>query len=99
MRGPSSTPAGTLTDSVRSRVMRPAPPQLGHGSSITSPRPWQLGQVRWIEKKPCAARPGPYPPQVGHCFGFEPALAPEPAQTSQVTEVGILIVAPLPWKA
>ena len=96
---PSSTPAGMLTESVRSRVTRPAPPQFGQGSSMTSPRPWQVGQVRSIEKKPCAARTRPWPPQVGHCRGFEPALAPEPAQASQVIEVGILIVAVLPAKA
>ena len=42
MRVPSSTPAGTLTDRVRSRVTRPAPAQFG--------------QVRSIEKKPCVAR-------------------------------------------
>ena len=36
------------------------------------------------------ARTRPWPPQVGQVFGFEPALAPEPEQTSQVVAVGIL---------
>jgi hypothetical protein len=31
-----------------------------------------------------------------HVVGFEPAFAPEPAQPSQVAEVGSLIVAVLP---
>ena len=37
MRVPSSTPGGTLTDSVRSRVTRPDPLHDGHGSSMTWP--------------------------------------------------------------
>ena len=63
---------------------------------MTSPRPWQFGQVRSMEKKPCVARTRPEPPQVGHCFGFEPGLAPVPEQASQVIEVGILSSAVLP---
>ena len=35
----------------------------------------------------------------GHWRGLEPGLAPEPEQASQVTEVGISIVAVLPVKA
>src|SRR4051794_33715507 len=99
MRVPSSTPAGVLTERGRARVTRPAPPHAGQGSSMTSPRPWQVGQVRSIEKKPCVARTRPWPAQVGHCRGFDPDLAPEPEHASHVTEVGILIVAALPLKA
>ncbi len=99
MRVPSSTPAGTLTDSVRSRVTRPDPAHLSHGLSIVCPRPWQVGQVRSMAKKPCWARTRPWPPHVRQVTGFEPARAPEPEHASQVTEVGILIVAALPWKA
>jgi len=36
------------------------------------------------------------PPQVLQVTGLEPARAPEPAQASQATEVGIRIVAVLP---
>ena len=85
-----------LTESVRSRVSRPAPPQPGQGSSMISPRPWQFGQVLSMEKKPCCALTRPAPPQVGQGFGLEPALAPVPEQTSQVTAVGILSSAILP---
>ena len=60
------------------------------------PRPWQVGQVRSMAKKPCCARTRPWPAQVLQVAGLEPALAPEPAQVSQVTEVGSLIVAFLP---
>ena len=42
-------PAGMLTESFRSSVTRPAPEHSGQGSAITSPRPWQFGQVRSIE--------------------------------------------------
>src|SRR5690349_825804 len=99
MRVPSSTPAGMLTESVRSRVTRPAPPQDAQGSSITSPRPWQFGQVRSMEKNPCVARTLPAPPQVGQVLGLEPDFAPEPEQASQVMEVGIFSSAVVPWKA
>src|SRR5271167_4832899 len=99
MRVPSSTPAGTLTDSVRSRVTRPEPPQRSHGLSIVWPRPWHVGQVLSIAKNPCCARTRPWPAQVLQVVGFDPAFAPEPEQVSQVSEVGSLIVAVLPRKA
>src|SRR5271170_7932373 len=89
MRVPSSTPAGTLTESVRSLVTRPAPEHLSHGFSIVCPRPLQEGQVRSMAKKPCCARTRPWPPQVLQVTGLEPARAPEPAQASQATEVEI----------
>ena len=60
--------------------------QDAQGSSITWPRPWQVGQVRSSVKKPCAWRILPAPPQVAQVFGLVPALAPVPEQTSQVTE-------------
>src|SRR5262249_15388540 len=96
MRVPSSTPAGMLTESARSRVTRPEPEQDGQGLSITWPRPWQLGQVRSRVKKPWAWRIRPWPPQVGQAFGLVPDLAPEPEQDSQVTEVGMRTCAVLP---
>ena len=93
---PSSTPGGTLTDSVRSRVTRPEPAQLGHGFSITWPRPWQATQVRSSVKKPWVWRTLPAPPQVAQVFGLEPGFAPEPEHASQVTEVGMRTCAVLP---
>ena len=84
MRVPSSTPAGMLTESVRSRVTRPAPPQAVQGFSMTWPRPWQDGQVRSRVKKPWAWRILPWPPQVEQVLGLVPALAPVPEQASQV---------------
>ena len=39
---------------------------------MVSPRPWQVGQVRSMEKKPCWARTRPWPPQVAQVFGLEP---------------------------
>ena len=66
---------------------------------MTSPRPWQVGQVRSMAKKPCCARTRPWPAQVGQVLGLEPFLAPVPSQDSQVTEVGSFSVAVLPVKA
>src|SRR5947209_3352854 len=96
MRVPSSTPAGMLTDKARSWVLRPRPEQTEQGSEITWPRPLQVGQVRSIEKKPCAARTRPCPSQDAQVLGWEPTLAPVPEQASQVILVGILISAVLP---
>ena len=47
-------------------------------------------------KKPWVWRTLPAPPQVGQVFGLVPALAPEPEQASQVTEVGMRTCAVLP---
>src|SRR5436190_1528410 len=99
MRVPSSTPAGILIDSVRSRVTLPAPPQAEQGSEITWPRPWQLGQVRSTVKKPWLDLTAPIPPQVGHVLGCVPALPPAPLQASQVTDAGTRICAVLPVNA
>ena len=99
MRVPSSTPAGMLTESWRSRVTRPEPAQAVQGLSIISPRPWQVGQVRSMAKKPCCARTRPWPWHIEQVRGLAPGLAPEPAQVSQETEVGSFRLAVLPWKA
>src|SRR5665213_434011 len=96
MRVPSSMPAGMFTDNLRSSVVRPAPWHSTHGSEITWPRPWQVGQVRSIEKKPCAARTRPLPSQVGHVFGCDPGFEPEPEQVAQTILVGTSISAVLP---
>src|SRR6185312_5070010 len=81
------------------KVARPPPPQTLQGSSITCPRPWQVGQVRSSVKNPCAWRILPAPPQLLHGFGLVPTLAPLPEQASQTTEVGIRICAVLPLNA
>src|SRR5262245_37055729 len=99
MRVPSSTPDGIFTDRARSRVTRPEPEQEPQGLSMTWPLPWQFGQVLSRVKKPCACRILPWPPQVGQALGWVPALAPEPEQTSQVTDVGMRICAVLPANA
>src|SRR5215469_18863622 len=88
-----------FTERVRSRCTRPEPAQDGQGLSITCPRPWQDGHVRSRVKKPCVWRILPWPPQVAQAFGLAPPLAPEPEQTSHVTEVGMRICAVLPLKA
>jgi len=69
-----------LTDSVRSLVTRPAPPQSAQGFWMVSPRPWQVGQGRSIVKNPWLARIFPAPEQVGHVVGLVPDLAPLPSQ-------------------
>src|SRR5581483_4752067 len=96
MRVPSSTPAGMLTDSVRSLTTLPEPLQDVPGSLMISPRPWQEGQVRSMVKNPCEARTLPAPPHVGQEEGAVPDLAPLPVQASHVTLVGTRICAVLP---
>src|SRR5262245_29414868 len=96
MRVPSSMPAGILTESLRSSVVRPAPRHSGQGSEMTEPRPREVGQVRSIEKKPCAARTRPAPSQDGHVLGEEPGLEPLPEQVLQVILVGTSMAAVLP---
>ena len=44
---------------------------------MVSPRPWQLGQVRSMVKKPWLARTLPWPAQVGQVVGLVPARAPD----------------------
>ena len=43
-----------------------------------------------MEKKPWLARTRPWPPQVWQLVGWEPGLAPDPSQVSQVWVEGIL---------
>jgi hypothetical protein len=88
-----------LTESVRSFVTRPWPPQAVQGSEITWPRPWQVGHVRSTVKKPDCERTAPWPPQVAQVLGAEPGLAPEPLQVSHATDEGTRICAVLPVKA
>ena len=45
---PLSTPAGTLTVSVRRARTRPSPLHSPHGCSMTEPRPPQRGQARVV---------------------------------------------------
>ena len=61
---PSSTPAGTLTDSDLRFSTRPSPRQAGQGSAIVSPTPRQVGQVCSTTKKPWRARTWPRPPHI-----------------------------------
>ncbi len=49
-------------------------------------------------KKPRLARTLPAPPQVGHCLGLVPDLAPVPEHTSQAMLAGTRISAALPVK-
>ena len=92
-------PAGMLTDSERSSVTRPWPEHFGQGSLIVWPRPWHVGQVRSIEKKPWVARTRPGPPHMAQVTGWVPGLAPEPEQTVQEIDAGTRICAVLPAKA
>ena len=54
------------------------------GFSITSPRPWQVGQVRSTTKKPCCARTLPWPAHRLQRRLPVPGVAPEPSQVPQV---------------
>ena len=66
---------------------------------IILPVPWHVGQVCWIEKKPCDRRTVPEPWQVSHCLGCVPGLAPEPLQVSHASIVGMRILVSVPRAA
>src|SRR5579875_280474 len=88
MRLPSRTPAGMLT-LIRLTVRRaPEPLQVGQGSSITVPEPWQLEHGWEIEKIPWLWDSTPRPWQTGHTRGEVPGFAPEPWQVGHGWEVG-----------
>ena len=99
MRSSWSTPAGILTDSVLCLLTRPAPWHVAHGSGMILPVPWHVGQVCWIEKKPCETRTSPRPWQVGHCWGCVPGFAPLPWQVAQASSAGMRIFASVPRAA
>lgn len=80
MRVPVSTPGGIDIELLR---IDPAIAPAGRqGFSITSPRPWQVGQVRSTMKKPCWARTWPCPPHRLQRRVPVPGSAPEPLQGS-----------------
>src|SRR3954467_4641218 len=69
---------------VRLDMPRPEPWQVGHGSSTTSPRPRQVGQVSFIvNAPPTDAARMPTPSQSGQTRGIVPARAPVPEQSGQ----------------
>ena len=76
---PSSTPAGMVTFSSRSRDTRPWPRQPGHGCRLMRPSPRQLGQGRATVRKPWVKRTWPWPRHVPQTSGWLPASTPEPA--------------------
>src|ERR1019366_4626249 len=88
IRLPSRTPAGTLTRTRRTRRGAPDPPQVGHGSSMIVPEPWQLEHGCDIEKIPWLWASTPRPLQTGQTLGVVPGLAPEPLQVGHGWEVG-----------
>src|SRR5690606_25965480 len=99
IRIPSSIPAGILTCSVLFLRVRPTPSQDTQGSVISLPVPWQVGQVCCTLKKPCCIRTVPAPSQVWQVLGWVPGLAPEPWQTSQVSQLGTRISVSKPLAA
>src|SRR5690606_27387565 len=91
LRMPSSMPGGILTCRVLLRRIRPTPSQAVHGSVISLPDPWQVGQVCCTLKKPCCMRTAPEPPHVRHVLADVPGLAPLPWQVSQFSQLGTRI--------
>jgi hypothetical protein len=59
-------------------MVRPDPPQVSQGLSITSPRPPQRGHGWLMEKKPWLSVSIPLPPHVGQTTGEVPGFAPLP---------------------
>src|SRR5579875_1408092 len=88
MRVPSLTPAGMFARNRRIVRCAPLPWQVGHGSSITVPWPWQLEQGWDIEKIPWLCASMPVPLHTGHTRGEVPGLAPVPLHVGHGWEVG-----------
>ncbi len=84
-------PAGILTVSVRSFVVRPSPLHVTHGFEMMRPEPWQREHVRATVKNPCWKRCCPRPWHCGHVVGLVPGAAPEPLHVSHVSRRGISI--------
>src|SRR5512138_1390921 len=93
---PVSTPAGILTDNVRSRSTRFLPRQVGQGSVITRPSPPQREQVREMLKNPCCMWICPVPRQLEQVLTPSLDFAPVPSQVSHRSQRGtrILFVVP-----
>src|SRR4051812_32560620 len=82
---PLSTPGGTLTSSLRLTTVRPEPRQLLHGFLMIVPCPRHWGQVDAMEKKPCERTTWPRPPHAVQVSAVDPACAPRPSQSLQVS--------------
>src|SRR3954467_15154604 len=78
MRCPSSTPAGTRMDNLRSDSAWPEPPQVAHGSSMSTPRPRQLRHGSANANAPCDVDTCPAPLHTLQVRGDVPGLAPLP---------------------
>ena len=96
IRMPSSTPAGTLTVSVRRPRTRPSPPHSRHGLAMTVPKPPQRGQARAVtiwprnERVTCWISPEPLALLAGLRDACPGAL-PSPSQVWQSTAVSTVI--------
>src|SRR5688572_10119752 len=75
---PSDTPAGMRARTSRGRRSMPAPWQVGQGSRMIDPRPWQLRHGVENENMPWLSSTTPRPPQTGQRSGYVPGLAPDP---------------------
>ena len=88
---PSSTPAGTLTVSVRRARTRPSPEHSPQGCSMIDPSPEQRGQVRvvmtWPRKDRCTCCTSPRPRQVSQVIGYVPEAVPAPVHVPHTTAV------------
>ena len=68
--------------------MRPLPWQVGQGSLISVPVPWQRRQGWEIENSPCDSASTPRPLQSEQIVGWVPGLAPVPLQVGQGADSG-----------
>src|SRR5262245_34057411 len=80
-------------------MVKPEPPQVSHGLSITSPRPPQRGHGWVIEKKPWLSESMPLPWQRGQTVGDVPGLAPVPPQVAQAACFGTVTLTSAPSMA
>src|SRR5687768_13924114 len=75
---PSSTPAGTVTASLRRARISPVPWQVGQRCEGTWPRPRHTGQGRVTANPPCPNEIVPRPEHSVHALNVAPGAAPLP---------------------
>ena len=87
-REPLSTPAGTLTLSLRRVFTWPRPEQLEHGVSGTIPRRIHTGHGRVTENPPCPNVTSPLPSHSAQRTSDVPGAAPSPSHVAHSSLIG-----------
>src|SRR4051794_25287375 len=83
----------------RGRRSTPVPRHVGHGSSTTTPAPWQARQGEENEKNPWFSSITPRPPHCEQTFGCVPGREPLPWHVPHCASLVRYSVVVMPWAA